>query len=359
MPLFAGLVILAAVQTPGEVEAAVRRLRAEGIEERQAGAQRLASIVPALLDALFQLDPVRRKADASTALRLGRIHRALREGLGPLLPPGSPLPPGFGTTDEDRDILEQLRSTRMGMERTEAPMGLLLDQLRERTGLNIHLRVAEGDRRPVVFQAAPTSAEHLLVQLLTPQGWTFDVRDGVIQITTIEEAGRQHRLVLYDVRDMTYSLDGPGVDIVLAGALDPVVEEPKETYTGEDLANRVKAATPSEVWEEADGLSIQFQNGLLIVRNTCAVQAQVARFLQRLRVLRERKRHGPDGFYADLDRAERRVKELIDALSQARRALDREHDAEDLELRLQAGQLLRGMEAELALPGLRHLLEPP
>ncbi len=52
------------------------------------------------------------------------------------------------------------------------------------------------------------------------------------------------------------------------------------------------------------------------------------------------------------------MKELIDALSLARRSLEQESASADLELRLRSRDLRRGMERELSLPGLRALLDP-
>jgi tetratricopeptide (TPR) repeat protein len=52
---------------------------------------------------------------------------------------------------------------------------------------------------------------------------------------------------------------------------------------GEELAAQVKAAVFPGSWVEADGKSIQFQNGLLVVRNTAEVHAAVRKYLAELR----------------------------------------------------------------------------
>jgi len=71
------------------------------------------------------------------------------------------------------------------------------------------------------------------------------------------------RLELYEVGDLTYSMDGPSVDISLA-TRDPVepILEVYLIFTGEDLVHRLRPLVPG-----AEEL-MQFQNGLLIVRGT-------------------------------------------------------------------------------------------
>jgi Ca-activated chloride channel family protein len=53
--------------------------------------------------------------------------------------------------------------------------------------------------------------------------------------------------------------------------------------TGEDLAALIRRRTGADEWDEAKGTSIQFQNGLLIVRARPELQRQVRRFLGTLR----------------------------------------------------------------------------
>src|SRR6185436_17664779 len=60
-------------------------------------------------------------------------------------------------------------------------------------------------------------------------------------------------------------------------------EEAKQQFTGEDLANLIKNTIHKDQWEEADGKSIQFQNGLLIVRNSIEMHKSIRKFLSDLR----------------------------------------------------------------------------
>ncbi len=57
----------------------------------------------------------------------------------------------------------------------------------------------------------------------------------------------------------------------------------KPKMTGDDLVSLVKGMLPLDDWSEAAGKSVQFQNGLLIVRNTAPVHRKVCRLLTQLR----------------------------------------------------------------------------
>ena len=81
------------------------------------------------------------------------------------------------------------------------------------------------------------------------------------------------RLELYDVQDMTYSLAdfGGGVSISLTPCVDL---EWDYCFTGEELANGLRFLTPG-LEDEASGRTIQFQNGLIIVRGTAPQHAAI------------------------------------------------------------------------------------
>jgi hypothetical protein len=80
-------------------------------------------------------------------------------------------------------------------------------------------------------------------------------------------------LELYDVQDITYSLAdfGGGVSISLAGREDPYEDI---QFSGEEVANVLRAIVPG-LSDDASGRTIQFQNGLIIVRATAPQHAAV------------------------------------------------------------------------------------
>jgi len=281
---------------------------------------------------------------------------------------------------EDKEILDKLRSIRITIDMQNAPLTAVVDYLREVSGLNIHLQGIENpDQEIVTLKVGDVLLDGALRLLLGPRGKGYEVKDGVVVITTAEALRGRVRLELYDVQDLTYGMqDFPGVDVTLARApsrpatlrpraeppgrrvpakellstfrvdlevragaletiqlladrsglafsidddarakldrapaaerefrgvvldevlrrlLDPVglshfvasdgaVVVQVQLWTGEDLAARVKAAVFPDSWVEADGRTIQFQNGLLIVRHTAEAHAAVRRFLAALR----------------------------------------------------------------------------
>jgi len=91
-------------------------------------------------------------------------------------------------------------------------------------------------------------------------------------------------LRLFDVSDLSYGYaDEPWLE------LEPDQEPPAapaqamQELTGEDLANLIRNSVEPDQWEEADGKSIQFQNGLLIVRNEPVILDRAERYLDELR----------------------------------------------------------------------------
>ncbi|HVR87911.1 MAG TPA: hypothetical protein VMU54_26570, partial [Planctomycetota bacterium] len=86
------------------------------------------------------------------------------------------------------------------------------------------------------------------------------------------------QLRLYDVRDLIYAF--PDFQRKSGQA---AMESPRQKYTGEDLANLIKFCVDRGKWEESDGKSIGFQNGLLSIRNSPGTLDSVDRFLGLLR----------------------------------------------------------------------------
>src|SRR5205085_1818825 len=72
------------------------------------------------------------------------------------------------------------------------------------------------------------------------------------------------------------------------GSVDRPDGESKVAYTGEDLANLIKNSIHKDRWEEAEGHSIQYLEGVLLIRNAPDVIRDCLAFveLQKNRVRR-------------------------------------------------------------------------
>jgi Ca-activated chloride channel family protein len=278
---------------------------------------------------------------------------------------------------EDKEIQDKLKSIRITIDLKNAPLTAVVDYVREVSGLNLHLQgIEKPDQQVMSVKVQDTVLDAALRSILAPRGQGFEIKDGVVIITTEEAIRKRVRLELHDVQDLTYGMqDFPGVDVTLAGkkvGLRPKVEPagrrlpPKELLatfevrwvgqatplealqqlsdrsgiafsfeagveeklgrisarpwtfegtilgeairrvlepacldhflnadgtvsvgprqiTGEDLVAKIRAAVLPDSWSEADGRTIQFQNGLLIVRNTAEVHAAIRKFLQEMR----------------------------------------------------------------------------
>jgi Flp pilus assembly secretin CpaC/tetratricopeptide (TPR) repeat protein len=191
--------------------------------------------------------------------------------------------------DEDKTIVDKLHSIRITIDMQNAPLTAIVDYIREISGLNIHISgIDNPDAEMISFKVQDIVLDGALRLMLQPRNKAYMVRDGVVLITTAEALKKRVKLELYDVQDLTYGMaDFPGVDISLAndaiGTAVAAGEEAKQQFTGEDLANLIKNTIHKDQWEEADGKSIQFQNGLLIVRNSIEMHRSIRKFLSDLR----------------------------------------------------------------------------
>lgn len=191
--------------------------------------------------------------------------------------------------DEDKTIVDKLHSIRITIDMQNAPLTAIVDYIREISGLNIHISgIDNPDAEMISFKVQDIVLDGALRLMLQPRNKAYMVRDGVVLITTADALKKRVKLDLYDVQDLTYGMaDFPGVDISLAqdsiGTAVAAGEEAKQQFTGEDLANLIKNTIHKDQWEEADGKSIQFQNGLLIVRNSIDMHKQIRKFLSDLR----------------------------------------------------------------------------
>ncbi len=191
--------------------------------------------------------------------------------------------------DEDKTIVDKLHSIRITIDMQNAPLTAIVDYIREISGLNIHISGIDNPEGEMIsFKVQDIVLDGALRLMLQPRNKAYMVRDGVVLITTADALKKRVKLDLYDVQDLTYGMaDFPGVDISLSqdsiGTAIAAGEEAIQQFTGEDLANLIKNTIHKDQWEEADGKSIQFQNGLLIVRNSIEMHKQIRKFLSDLR----------------------------------------------------------------------------
>ncbi len=192
---------------------------------------------------------------------------------------------------EDQDILNKLKSIRITIDMQNAPLTAVVDYIREISGLNIVIdtkAIPSPAEEMISIKVSDIVLEGALRLMLTPKQKAHMVQGGVVIVTSQDVLKKQVKLELYDVQDLTYGIqDFPGVDISLTpdqiGTTVTTDEGAKQQFTGEDLANLIKNTIKKDQWEEADGKSVQFQNGLLIVRNSVEIHKSIRKFLSDLR----------------------------------------------------------------------------
>lgn len=185
---------------------------------------------------------------------------------------------------DGREIENKIRTVRVSMDFREAKLEEIATYLREITGLNIVISPKVGDKGDgITFVAKDISVKGALSLMLRPRGLAFRVRDGVLLLTTKEELDQDVVMELYDIRDLLHNpRDFPGGEFTLEDGFAPPGAEP-EPPAEFPIVELVKGHTGGKSWDENPRASISLQNGILVVRQTREVHAQVRRMLAKLR----------------------------------------------------------------------------
>ncbi|MBI3854966.1 MAG: hypothetical protein HY293_04665 [Planctomycetes bacterium] len=324
-------------------------LDSDRIEDRAKAAARFECLARDLADAAGLWTAAFPSADAASRLRLTRLRESWRSALAGLLPP--PPEPGRKRASlrdldeqEDRQILRRLRTCRLTLDANQAPLTAVVDEFREKSGLNFHITGVENpEALTISFKSGEQPLEAILRQLLRSYDLAYLVRDGVVLITSVKNIRDRVRLEQYDVQDL----------VTENGA--------------EDLIERIVRKVHSGEWKEESGRSIRFKDGLLVVRNINEVQEDLQEFLRRLRTGEPEElawtpggsvvglyRHlpGPDG-----DEAEQQLALIGKVLAEAIETLALLENGRDLEASLRASALRRRLIHALGGERIRRLLE--
>ncbi|HKS16787.1 MAG TPA: hypothetical protein VJU16_05705, partial [Planctomycetota bacterium] len=207
-------------------------------------------------------------------------------------------PKGILGTDEgqmseaDTEVMNKIRTIQINLDFQNADIRAVIDYVREISGLNI---VIDGRQiqDPSTYTYPTLRLKDVTISavfdiVLGGKELAYQVESGVIVITTAKAVKAKVQLDMYNVQDITYGLqDFPGVNITLSedalGASTQSEEGAKPVFDGEALANLIKSTIEKTNWDEANGQSCVFQNGLLIVRNSIDVHRKVRKFLNDLR----------------------------------------------------------------------------
>ncbi|HLY08698.1 MAG TPA: VIT domain-containing protein [Planctomycetota bacterium] len=97
--------------------------------------------------------------------------------------------------DQNHVIIEKLRSIRISADMQNVPLTAAVDYLRDVSGLNIHISgIVHPDSELVTFKAQDALLGTAMKQLLLPRNQTYVVRDGVVLIRPVENAGKDQAI---------------------------------------------------------------------------------------------------------------------------------------------------------------------
>jgi hypothetical protein len=194
-----------------------------------------------------------------------------------------------GAQDPARQEAEaRLRSLKVSLDFQGAELESVIDYLRDLSDLNILVDSKVREKKATVtLRVQDVSLKSALQLILRPLGCDMMFRDGVLMIMTREEVmERSLVLELYDCRDLLHPVrDFPGVDFELAPNGQGVIpfreegEEPAEM----PIEELVRAHTGGRSWDENPRCTVSLRGGILVVRNTPEVHAEVRRLLNLLR----------------------------------------------------------------------------
>lgn len=175
-----------------------------------------------------------------------------------------------------------VQSARVTLPAGARRLGPTLEELSRQSGLPIARDAGPADDDPVLpemeFKDAPLDAA--LDRIARKAGGLWIVEGDRIRVS----AGGRVALRLFDVSDLTqFWQDEPWLELEpRAGPARPP-DDARIELTGEDTANLVRHSVEPRKWEEVDGRSIQFQNGILIIRNEPVILDRIERYLEGLR----------------------------------------------------------------------------
>jgi type II secretory pathway component HofQ len=186
------------------------------------------------------------------------------------------------------EIENKLKGLRITLDFKNATLQAVADYIREIADVNLVVsHKVEGKGDDISIKVQDISLKSVLSLVLKPKGLTYVIRDGVLMLTTVEDANEDVIMEIYDVRDLLYPIkDFPGVDISLAQdsigttALDSGGETEGLVMPLEEI---VKAHSGGKTWEENPKASCSLQNGLLVIKQTREVHKQVRRLIGKLR----------------------------------------------------------------------------
>ena len=223
-------------------------------------------------------------APGHSLISLVRLQTPAWEPLPPLEPPADPV------TQALRDKLKSLAVT---VDFQETPLPDVLNFLHDCSGINIVLdpRVLlepNAGQQKVSLCLRQIALETMLALLADMQGLTYRIEHGVI-VMGPKNCGPLPELKFYDVRDLCLDIRDLPAEEFTANASGLFRADQHYVCTdAEQLVDLIKNNIARESWDR-ENIAIDEFRGIMIVRQSTGVHAEIARLLAQLRQIYSRK----------------------------------------------------------------------
>ncbi len=198
--------------------------------------------------------------------------------------------------DVKAKILNRLENTKISLDFNDTSLEEVIDFLHEVTNINFVLskdvrEKAKNGELKVDVKLSELQLKAALRLVLSMHDLTAVYRNGVVVIETKEERGSEVAMKMYDVKDLMMKIeDFPAPTMELKSS----DEEPMGITIGpddgghpfgtvEELVGIIRNATGGDTTWGKDGVSIDIQNGLLIVVHSPEIQKEVQQLILSLR----------------------------------------------------------------------------
>jgi type II secretory pathway component GspD/PulD (secretin) len=199
-------------------------------------------------------------------------------------------------SESERKTYAAMSSIKISLNFTDTPLPEVVSFMQEVTQLNIMIdrrAIEDPESKTVTFKVDELAFDQALDLILKMADLAYRVDEGVIVITSKEAMQKETVLELYDVQDLTIKITNfkaPEISLESAGAADSGGigvgttggEEEGTAIPGEDLKLLISQNIAPGTWDTPPN-SIEYQNGILIVRHTSQTQGQINAFLNRVR----------------------------------------------------------------------------
>jgi type II secretory pathway component GspD/PulD (secretin) len=188
---------------------------------------------------------------------------------------------------EEEKILSSLQQIKVTLEFQDQSLKDVVEFLRTFTGLNFVFDPDVDQASQVTLKVQNLPLQSALNLILGGKELATLIQDGVVKIVGKAKLATRIKLELYDVQDLTAQIrDFPGPNITLipetGGVAVEAAAEAKEILPSQSLIDLIKNNIAKDTWDK-EGSSVEYNNGLLIVRNAPEVHQQIQQFLANVR----------------------------------------------------------------------------